>query len=140
MRTLIPLVVVCMALIACVPATAESFREEGRPAVVPVPQTTSLGGQGHATLQLSPMFLEIHAINEEMLATETELLADLAAATDEDEVGRLVHRLERLDRDRELAVLKVRIRSARIEGRFDEAFSLRKEMLQLLQKETAPLM
>lgn len=137
MRILTPLVVVCMVLLATVPAAAENFREDGLPTFVPEPENSLLDRPGRAILQLSPMYLEIFRINEAIVATEAQLLADLAVATDEGEVERLVGRLERLDVDRQLAVLKVRVRYARLEGRFDEAFSLRQEMLQLLQRDSA---
>ncbi|MCB1183322.1 hypothetical protein KDM41_07800 [bacterium] len=140
MRFLIPLVVVCMVLLAVTPAVAESYREEGLPAFVPDPQDPLQVPRGIAVLQLSPMFLEIHGINEASVAVENALLAELAAATDEAEVERLVLRLAALDIDRQLSVLKVRIRYARLEGRFDEAFRLRQEMLQLLQNGNGPPM
>lgn len=86
------------------------------------------------------MYLEIHRINEASATAESDLLARLAASQDETEVLRLVHRLQRLDTDRQIDVLKIRVRYARLEGRHELAFRLRQEVLQLMQKDTAPLM
>lgn len=140
MRTLPILMVVGILILAVGTAVAENPRQTNDPTAAYETQNPVLETRGHATLQLSPMFLEIHRINEETLATEQELLNRLALSQDELEVQRLVSRLERLDTERQLSVLKVRIRYARLEGRYDLAFRLRQEMLQLTQQATAPLL
>ncbi len=140
MRTLLTLMVVGILILAAGTAMAENFRQETDQMATYQTQNPLLEGQGHATLTLSPMFLEIHAINEATVKTEQDLLTRLAASQDELEVQRLVHRLERLDTERQLRVLKVRLKFARLEGRYDLAFSLRQEILQLLQRETDSVM
>ena len=61
--------------------------------------------QAHATLTESPYYAEIRDVNEDALRTEQELLAALRTTTDEEELSRLVNRLERLEVERELKVL-----------------------------------
>jgi len=140
MRTLSILMVVTVLILAVGTATAENFRQENDKVATYETQNQLLGSCGHATLKLSPMFLEIHQINETSLATEQELLTQLAACQDEHEVERLVARLERLDTDRQLSVLKIRVKYARLAGQYDLAFRLRQDILRLMQQETAPLM
>jgi len=140
MRSLITLMVVGILILATGTAMAENFRQDTDQMAAYENRNPLLDGRGHATLKLSPMFLEIHRINEKAAATEQELLNRLVATQDEHEVQQLVFRLEQLDTDRQLSVLKVRVKYARLEGRYDLAFQLRQERLRLLQREISPMM
>ncbi len=140
MRTLITLMVVGILILAAGLAQAENFREGYDTKAVYEPRDPLLEARGLVTLQLSPMYMEIYEVNKASTETEHDLLVRVAACQDEEEVMQLVYRLERLDTDRQIAVLKIRVRYARLEGRHDQAFRLRSEMLELLQRETASLM
>jgi len=99
-----------------------------------------LAGQGHAMLTLSPMFLEIQAIFEASAELEHKLLDQLASAKNNEIAVRLVQRLQRIDIDRQLDVLRVRLRYAQSVGQYDQIYRLRQEILELMRGETAALM
>jgi len=140
MRTLLTLTVVGILILAAGSVFAESHRQEFDQMAAYELRDALLDAQGHATLKLSPMYLEIHGINQAATLAEGELLAQLAACQDEGEVMLLVTRLERLDTSRQIDVLKVRMHYARLEGRHEMAFEIRDEITRLLEKERAPLM
>ena len=94
---------------------------------VPVPNATHL--------TLSPLFIEILAIEETARETELFLLAELAATTDPDEAARIVRSLERLDADRQLKILQTRMDHARRSGHFDLAARLKGEIVALQTSE-----
>jgi hypothetical protein len=121
-------------------ASAADLRQEKDKMGTHLPQNPLLEAQGHATLTLSPMYLEIHDLTQATTAAREELLAHLAAAQEEAEVQQLVYKLERLNTDQMLDVLKIRIRYARLEGRYDLAYRLRLEMLELMQRDADRLM
>ena len=70
-------------------------------------------------LQISPMILEIQVVNEKAFEDEKMLLAELADAQEEVEALRLVRRIEKLEYDRQVDVLKIQSRYARLDGRLD---------------------
>jgi len=140
MRTLLTLTVGGILILSVGSALAESKRPESGQMTVYQPQVPDLASRGHATLKLSQMYLDIHRINLDATTQERELLAELALAQDEDLVNRLVYRLERLDVNRQIDVLKVRVRYARLSGRYDEVFALRREILDLVKADIAALM
>ena len=140
MRTLITLMVVGILTLTAGSALAEASRTGEQTVAVPTNRDPLLEATGHATLALSPMFLEIYRLNLDAAARRGALLEELAASADDLDVDRLVRQLQCLEVEMQLDVLKVRIRFARLEGRFDQAFQLRQEMLELMQKDTAPLM
>ena len=140
MRTLLTLTVVAILVFVAGSAMAENQRPESGQMTNYEPKIPVLATFGHATLKLSQKYLDIHRINLEATEAERNLLAELAAAQDDDLVQRLVYRLERLDTNRQIDVLKVRIHYARLEGRHDQAFSLRREILELIKSDIAALM
>ena len=140
MRHLLTLIVVGILIVSAGSAVAENFRQGYDKSIAQELQDPLLARRGHATLTLSPMYLEIHGINEAAKLAEAELLALVVASTDEGEVLRLVHSLQRLDTDRQIDILKVQIRYAQMGGRHELVFRLRKDVLQLLQTDVAPLM
>ncbi|MDX2475390.1 MAG: hypothetical protein QNL91_16970 [Candidatus Krumholzibacteria bacterium] len=140
MRTLLTLTVVGILVFVAGSAIAENqWAEPGQRTVYEL-KVPALASHGHATLKLSQMYLDIHRINLEATEDECNLLAELAAAQDDDLVQRLVYRLERLDTNRQIDVLKVRIHYARLEGRHDQAFRLRREILELMKSDITALM
>ncbi len=140
MRTLLTLTVVGILILSVGSALAENKRPESGQMTVYQPQVPSLASHGRATLKISQMYLDIHRINLDATARERDLLAELALAQDDDLVNRLVYRLERLDTNRQIDVLKIRVRYARLAGRYDEAFTLRREILDLMKADIAALM
>ncbi len=86
-------------------------------------------------LRLDPMLEEMEIILKEMREREDELLDALLAATDEKQTDRLIQRLERLDTDRELALLKVQARYARLDRRFDLEKEIKGKILKILNTE-----
>ena len=139
MRTLktlqVGLVLIFVLVLGTAAAFAETFREQTN-------QQTSLQSRdflreirGATTLKLPPQFLEIYRINEAAVAEEGRLLKLLAASQDEEVVQQLVFRLSRLNADREIDILKVRINYAQIGGRYALVFELRREMVELLTRQ-----
>ena len=93
------------------------------------------GHSGHAVLQLSPIYLEIQQILDTTKATEERLLEELAEATEEDDAARIIRRIERLEVDRDLSILKIQARYARLDGRWDLEYQLRARILEVLESE-----
>ncbi len=135
MRTLFTLTATVILIFAVGSATAETFREDQDQAVMYTPGTYIPDVHGITVLKIPPQYLEIHQVNEAAIEMESKLLARVASAQDDEVVAQLVRRLERLNTDREIDVLKIRIRYARLSGRFDLAIELRQEMLELIQKD-----
>lgn len=89
----------------------------------------------HATLTGSPYLREIQLVKDQADETERLLLARLQTSDDEGEVARIVHRLERLDVDRELGVLQVQARYARRAGMLDLEGKIRARILDILEED-----
>jgi len=140
MRTLSTLTVVVILILAAGSASAENFRQDYNKMDTYMPPDNIPASSGRAALHLSPMYLEIHRINEATTESERKLLVKLAASQDEDEVMQIVYRLERLETERQIDVLKVKIRYSKISGQYDQAFRLQRELLMILQRDQAPPM
>lgn len=93
------------------------------------------GAAGITTLQLSPMFLEIQEVLDQAGETEKLLLRELAAATQDQDVQRIIRQIERLEMDRTLAILKIQARYARLEGDWNLEYRLRTRILEILENE-----
>ncbi len=74
---------------------------------------------GFTVLRLDPMTEEIEIIKKAMLAREDSLLTELFEAQTELQSNRVLQQINQLDMDRELAILRVQMRFARLDGRFD---------------------
>lgn len=94
---------------------------------------------GVTTLKLSPMYLEIKKVLDQAGETEQLLLIELAAATEDREVERIIHRIERLEVDSTLIVLKIQARYARMEGRWDLERSIRARIVKILEDQNYAL-
>jgi len=90
-------------------------------------------------LKLEPMMEELEIILKEMRVREDKLLKELVAATDEEQADRIIHSIMRLDTDRELALLKVQARFARLSGRFQLEREIKGEILKILNADLALL-
>jgi len=94
-----------------------------------------LGSPGITTLQLSSMYMEIQLVLDQAGKAEQLLLTEMAAATEDEDVERIIHRIERLEMDRTLAVLKIQARYARLTGRWDVEYRLRTRIMEILENE-----
>ncbi len=94
-----------------------------------------LGSPGVTTLKLSRMYVEIQAVIDQAGKTEQLLLKELAAATEDEEVERIIHRIDRLEMDSTLAILEIQIRYARSVGSWDVVYRLRSRITEILENE-----
>jgi hypothetical protein len=104
----------------------------------PIPQPAQpvenvLGDSGHALLELSPMYVEIKDVIEKADKREAELLRALAAATTDEEVQGLILQIENLAVDRELDLLRIQARYARLDGRLDLEKRLKQKMTEVVE-------
>lgn len=104
-------------------------------AQVPRPLPT----RGLAMLQPHPMLVEMQTILREARQKEDDLLKALQAATTEKEMNLALVRLERLDTDKELALLKVQAKYARKLGRYELEREIRHKIVGLLTADTKPI-
>ena len=93
------------------------------------------GSQGMTTLQLSTMYVEIQAVLDQADKKEQLLLKELAAATEDEEVERIINRIDRLEMDSTLTILKIQVRYARSEGSWDIVYRLRSRITEILENE-----
>ena len=110
-------------------SSAASFQDKSR----------LMSSPGVTTLKLSPMYLEIQQVLDQAGETEQLLLAELAASTEDAEVERIINRIERLEVDRTLIILKIQARYARMEGRWDLERSFRARIMEILENQTYAL-
>ena len=92
-----------------------------------------MGSPGITVLQLSPMYVEIQQVLDQAGETEQLLLKELAAATEDEDVKRIIYRIERLEVDRTLAILKIQARYAQLEGRWNLEYRLRARIMEVLE-------
>lgn len=83
------------------------------------------------TLQVSPMYLEIKDVLEQSARTEEGLLAELSMAADELEVQLIVGKIEKLDLDRDLAIMRIQARYAHQEQRWSLEKQIRSRIKEL---------
>ena len=93
--------------------------------------------QAHPTLIESPYYQEIRHANEAAAETEQLLLARLQDTSDEEEFSRIVHRLERLEVERELKVLRIQARYAHGAGMLDLEMKIRSRILHILETDSS---
>ncbi len=96
----------------------------------------ALPAQGMTTLQQHPMIVEMQTILRETREKEDALIEALKKATTEAEMEVILIRLERLDTDRELALLKVQARYAHKLGRFELEREIKSKIVDLLVDDT----
>ena len=136
MRILITIALAVVLVLAVSLAGAADLPQQSSNAASFQDHSRFMGSPGVTTLQLSPMYVEIQQVLDQAGETEQLLLAELAAATEDKEVERIIHRIERLEVDRTLIILKIQIRYARMEGRWDLERSLRARIIEILEDQT----
>jgi|GEM_PF-5700298 len=127
-------VFLALALIASAACAAPPLDPTGQPPDFQDP-SGSISSSGVTGLKVSPMHLEIQKAVEKAQATEQRLLKELAAATEDEEAERLVHRIERLETELKLAVLKIQVHYAHAQGHWDLEYRLRARIMKLLEGE-----
>jgi len=134
MRTLIALTAGIILLMA---ATASLAKDRNSPVGEQTRriEQTIFTEKSHATLAGSPYYREIQLVNDQTDEIERMLLGKLQVSSDEEEVARIVNRLERLEVDRELGVLKIQARYAHRAGMLDLEMKIRVRILDILEEE-----
>lgn len=94
-----------------------------------------MGSPGITILQLSSMDVDIQQVIDQARQTENLLLKELVSATEDEDVERIIRRIERLEVDLTLAILKIQARYARLEGRWDLDYRLRTRIMEILENE-----
>jgi len=94
---------------------------------------------GFKVLKCSPMLVEVHKILKKMQKREDALLTELLTASDEKQSDRIILRLVRLETDRNLALLKIQAKYARLEGMFDLERKIKSRIVGILSAELAML-
>ncbi|MEN8006575.1 MAG: hypothetical protein ABFS42_06135 [Candidatus Krumholzibacteriota bacterium] len=135
MRILIIFALASVLVLAVSAAGAADLPQQSNNPAIFQDETRIMGSPGVTTLKLSPMYLEIQQVLDQAGETEQLLLAELAAATEDKEAERIIKRIERLEVDRTLIILKIQTRYARLEGRWDLERSLRARIMEILEKE-----
>ncbi len=139
MRILITIALASVLVLAVSTAGAANLPQQSGSTATFRDNSRLMGSPGVTTLQLSPMYLEIQQVLDQAGETEQLLLAELAASTEDKEVERIIHRIERLEVDRTLIILKIQIRYARMDGRWDLERSLRARIIEILEDQTYAL-
>ena len=133
MKTLIALTAAIILLTAATATLAKDRNDPNRDQTRQIEQVI-FREKSNATLAGSTYYRDIQLVIEQSNQTEQSLLAALQTANDELEVTRLVNRLERLEVDRELGVLKVQARYAHNAGMFDLEMKIRERILDILEE------
>ena len=139
MRILITLALVSVLVLAVSTVSAADLPQQSGSAASFQDNSRFMGSPGVTTLKLSPMYLEIQQVLDQAGETEQLLLAELAASTEDKEVERIIHRIERLEVDRTLIILKIQTRYARMEGRWDLERILRARIMEILETQSYAL-
>ncbi len=135
------LTILCILTLAFSAAVATAMENPPVPNPTPVsrPSGFSLPDQGFSGLETSSQHREIQAILSQIKIQEDKLLHELLVADDDQQIERIIRRIERLDVDRELAILKAKARFARLNGRFDLERKYKGRILDILTSELAML-
>lgn len=121
-----------LSLIALVAIASAAFAADLPPATGQGPVAAPAhSGRGSALLQLSPMYVEIRDTLALSDARERQLLAELAAVTDDAAAEAIVRELESLPVERVLSILRIQARYARQEDRPELERRIRLRMLEL---------
>ena len=136
MRTLITLTIGMILLMASTEALAKNRPSTQRDHNWEIQQTIFME-KGHATLARSTYFLDIQKVNDQAEETEQALLAELQTITTEEDFSRIVNRLERLEVERELSVLRIQSRYAHGAGMLDLEMKIRSRILHILEVENS---
>lgn len=91
--------------------------------------------RGLTVLTVSPLYLEIKGVIESAHVRVQELLKELAAATDAAQAEDLVRRIERIEFEQRVCILKVQLKYARQAGLNDLAATLQLRLTELLAQD-----
>lgn len=139
MRILITIALISVLVLAVSTVGAADLPQQSSNAASFQDKSSLMGSPGVTTLQLSPMYLEIQQVLDQAGETEQLLLVELAASTEDKEVERIINRIERLEVDRTLIILKIQARYARMEGRWDLERNFRARIMEILENQTYAL-
>ena len=135
MRILITLTLtISLVLVISMAHAAHPGQQSGNPASLE-PNSHTTGSPGVTTLQLSLMYVEIQQVLDQAGETERLLLRELEASTEDQDVQRSIRRITRLEMDREVEILKIQARYARLEGRWNLDYWLRSRIMEILENE-----
>ena len=135
MRILISLAFAIVLVLAASVAGAADLPQSSSNSASYQDNSHILGSPGVTSLKLSPIYEEIQAVLDQFGKTEQLLLKELAAATEDEEVERIIHRIDRLEVDSTLAILRIQIRYAQSEGSWDVVYRLRSRITEILENE-----
>lgn len=126
-----------LILAAGVPAADNSLPNNPTPIIQEVP--VRLMPTSMTFLKLDPMLEEMEIVFRVMREKEDKLLKQLQTATSDKQSERIILRIERLDVDRELALLKIQARYARLADRFELEKRIKEKISKILVSELALL-
>lgn len=135
MRILLKTTIFTVLVLAASAASADTPLDQTSGSSLFQDQSNNWGGSGPTSLKMSTMYLEIKEILERTYASEQLLLKELAAATEDEEVERIIGRIERLEMDQTLNILKIQARYARLEGQWSLDYRLRVRIQEILAGE-----
>jgi len=136
MRILLTLTLASSLVLAAAAAGAADLPQSSASTASYQDKSPTLDGGGITTLTASPMFLEIKQVLADFERREDLLLKELAAATEDRDAERAILRIERLDVDRALAVLKIQAHYARLQENWNLEYKLRVRIMEILERET----
>lgn len=117
----------------CVPVFAEEYVSGPREVVLDRPGQDLPSSLPFAVLTLSSIHEEIRLVKEKTAEEVQQLLGRLASATTEEEAVALVRRIEQVEFDQTLSILKIQIKHARKAGQFELVRRLEKEVGAMLE-------
>ncbi|MFH2051704.1 MAG: hypothetical protein ABIK96_04470 [bacterium] len=121
--------------VLCVPVFAEEYVSGPREVVLDRPGQDLPPNLPFAVLTLSSIHEEIRLVKEKTAEEVQQLLDGLASATTEEEAVALVRRIERVEFDQTLSILKIQIKHARKAGQFELVRRLQKEVGAMLENQ-----
>jgi len=138
MKTLMTITTVFLLILAvCVFAAETPPTPQNIPTVEKI--VSAMPAAGLTVLKLDPMTEEIVLIRKNMLDREEALLTKLFQAQTELQSERVLQQINQLDMERELAILRVQMRYARIDGRFDLEREIKEKIVSMVNNDMAML-
>ena len=124
--------VFCVGILIIISGTALAAGPDSTAAGSTVPNSPeSIVAPQMTALRVSPMYVEIKGVLEQSARTEEALLEELSKAADELEVQLIVSKIEKLDLERDLAIMKIQARYAHQEQRWTLEKQIRSRIKEL---------
>ncbi len=132
-----PVLIVLLAAVSalCVPVLAEEYVPGPREVVLDRPNQDLPANLPFAVLTLSSIHEEIRLVKEKTAEQVQQLLARLASSTTEEDAVGLVRRIEQVEFDQTLSILRIQIKHARKAGQFELVRRLQKEVGAMLENQ-----